>query len=626
MIKKSLVIYFCLLFLVSACAPPTKTSTESPLARQARQLEQEQRFPEAAQLWLQLAQTQGELSAYLPATEAWIAAEQWQRAQTTLSRADSGFAQLSEREQQHYWVLKAEIAMEQHRYDRARSAMARLPERIDSSWRRRAERINTQLAQLAQGPAARQLNRLLSLPENNAAQITPNFVDLATLPTAELTQLRQLRTNARELAWLDLAIAARHTLIARQDSGAVMSQWWNQHANAGPNPEQATKLVVAFHRSFTYPQKIAVLLPLSGSFEAAGKAIRNGLLAAWSELPSAQRPQLDFIALNDSPESATGALLEAHEGQYDWIIGPLRRETVNTVLQFPGSTIPLLLLNRPDAGIQAPAGLPVYSFALLPEDDAAASAQQALNAGHHSALVLHSDDSWGQRVAQAFTDAFTFGGGQVLHSERFNPKESNHSVQLRTALGLNEANARQRRMRSLLGVPVGFEPVPRQDIDMIFLGARVVQARQLRPQLRFFDAGELPIFATSQVYSGRNDPRNDRDLDDVQFPSAPWLLDQGQQQPAKSQLRQWFAQLDSAGSARLFALGMDVMAVLPYLSFMQNDPNAQLAGAHGQLSVDPQGLVLRALQASQFVDGSVELMPNNEPNGTSTAPEASPLP
>lgn len=608
MIKKSLLAYFCLLFLVSACAPPTKTSTESPLARQARQLEQEQRFDEAAALWLEIAQSQNQGSAYLAAAHAWARQQQWDRAENALGQAQTFLNSFNEREQQHYWILNAEVALGQHRYDRARNAMAQLPERLQSRYRSRAERIEDHLAQLAQGPAARLLNRLLALPETDSQAIIPGFVALAALPTAELSQLRQLRTDARELAWLDLAVAARRTLIARSDSGNVMSQWWNQHANAGPNPELATKLVVAFHRSFSYPQKIAVLLPLNGSFEAAGKAIRNGLLAAWSEVPEAQRPQLDFIALNDNPESATGALLEAHEGQYDWIIGPLRRETVNTVLQFPGSTIPLLLLNRPDAGLQAPAGLPAYSFALLPEDDAAASAQQALAAGHRSALVLHSDDSWGQRVAQAFTDAFTFGGGQVLYSERFNPKESNHSVQLRTALGLNEANARQRRIRSLLGLPVGFEPVPRQDIDMIFLGARVVQARQLRPQLRFFDAGELPIFATSQVYSGREDPRNDRDLDDVQFPSAPWLLDQGQQQPAKSQLRQWFAQLDSAGSARLFALGMDVMAVLPYLNFLQNDPAARLQGAHGQLSVDAQGLVLRQLQAQQFVDGRVEAM------------------
>lgn len=599
----------CTSILLTACAPQPRQEPQSPLELQAQTLQAEGDYMAAAELWREIAATKPEASAFLiRAADNWRLAQNWDAVADSLAAVD--IQQLTAKQRAEFLILSAESALHQHQYGLAQQALSQITN-TPASLQKRFQAINEELLARSQGPAATSLHNLMlttSSPTPDSDAILEHFVHLASGNEQDLESLRQLRTDSAELAWIDLALIARTTLFKREPTGTLMRTWWDQYFAAGPNPEVATRAVSAFHRSFQYPQKVAVLLPLQTNLRSAASAIRDGMLSAWASLPQNQRPQLSFFALDDSEESAVGALLEAHEQGFDWIVGPLRRETVNSVLQFPSSTLPMLVLNRADEHIQPPPGLPVFSFALRPEDEATASAQLAINQGHQRALVLHSQDSWGQRVADAFSAEFSAAGGEVLHAQAFNPVESNHSPQLRSALGLNEADARYRRIRSLLGLPVGFNPVPRQDIDMIFLGARVTQARQLRPQLKFFDAGNIPIFATTQVYSGRYDPRNDRDLDDVQFPTSPWLLDQGQHQPSRQESEQWFESLDNAASARFFALGIDVIQLLPYLSYLQGDPNSSIAGAHGELSIDEKGFIHRGLSPVRFNDGRATLV------------------
>lgn len=616
--------------IVQACAPTSRPLVESPLERQARQLNLEGDYRQAATLWEQLAQQSPRPAPYLlEAAQAWMRLGEWETALLILN--DIEIVNLTLEEQDVYFLLVAENALQLKQYDVAQNALRQL--RSDNELKRRhrlrQQRVAEELNRLAQGPGATLLNQLTSAYALNLPNISQWFNDLAWLPTAELERLRMLRIDPIEQAWLDLAIVARSTLMNRQQTGAALMFWWNSHLQAGPDPETAGVLINGFHESFKHPPRIAVLLPLNSSLKAAAEAIREGLLSAWATLPAEQRPQLNFFALDDNPQSAVGALMEAREQGHDWIIGPLRRAAVNAVSQVPGNTIPLLLLNQPQARsidpnlvgpladtnpVDPPViergytdGLPIFSFALLPEDEARASARMAREAGHETALLLHSDDSWGERVAFAFRQSFEEQGGRILQQAHFDPGSSNHAVQLRGLLGLNQATMRQRRLQSLLGVPLGFKAVPRNDSDIIFLGARARQARQLRPQFKFFDAGEFPIYATVQVYSGRDDPRNDHDLNDIQFPLAPWMLNRGNPRPSRRQAWQWFGGIENITNARLYALGLDAFRLLPYLSYLKADPSQRISGAHGELSLDENGKVQRHLQSARFRNGMARL-------------------
>ncbi|HRE30628.1 MAG TPA: penicillin-binding protein activator, partial [Candidatus Berkiella sp.] len=65
----------------------------------------------------------------------------------------------------------------------------------------------------------------------------------------------------------------------------------------------------------------------------------------------------------------------------------------------------------------------------------------------------------------------------------------------------------------------------RQDVDVIVMAAPPAQARQLKPLFDFYYAEDVPVLATSSIYSGSQNPRSDRDVNGVVFCDMPWLLD-----------------------------------------------------------------------------------------------------
>ena len=73
-----------------------------------------------------------------------------------------------------------------------------------------------------------------------------------------------------------------------------------------------------------------MLLPLEGGLAAAGAAIRDGLLSAF--LDDSRQASLRFYATGDDPQSAVSAYFDAMSEGAEWIIGPLRRESVQALL------------------------------------------------------------------------------------------------------------------------------------------------------------------------------------------------------------------------------------------------------------------------------------------------------
>jgi len=132
---------------------------------------------------------------------------------------------------------------------------------------------------------------------------------------------------------------------------------------------------------------------------------------------------------------------------------------------------------------------------------------------------------------------------------------------------------------------------------------RPQQARLLLPQLRLAGYANVPVFATSHIFSGNNNPGMDRDLDGVEFCDAPWLFDAVPSLPKRSEV---VRSLDSARGAggRLFAMGMDAYALLPYMDWLAQRPDSYLAGATGQLAEDNLGRVQRLLTWARFDNGT----------------------
>ncbi|RMD78059.1 MAG: penicillin-binding protein activator [Gammaproteobacteria bacterium] len=350
------------------------------------------------------------------------------------------------------------------------------------------------------------------------------------------------------------------------------------------------------------PRRLALLLPLSGAYAALGRAVRDGFLAAYWAGP--ERPEVLVLDTGGQAEGALEAYREAAAQGAGWVVGPLAKEAVRALRAQGRLPVPVLALNRSGEPGPPPAGF--YAFGLAPEDEAAAAAERAWLEGHNQALLLAPRGDWGSRVLTAFARHWSGLGGEVLAAEVYDPSRTDFAAPLQRLLAIDASRARARALERLLGRPLRFEPRRRQDADLVFLAAFPAQGRQIRPQLRFYYAGDLPVYATSAIYAGHPDPVRDRDLDGVRFPDIPWVL--RDRDPLLEALRRLWPER-TARLIRLYALGVDAYRLVPELPRLAAFPFETVPGATGRLSLDPRHRVHRQLLWARFAGGRPRLLP-----------------
>ena len=124
---------------------------------------------------------------------------------------------------------------------------------------------------------------------------------------------------------------------------------------------------------------------------------------------------------------------------------------------------------------------------------------------------------------------------------------ANKSIEQILQLDLSQGRARD--LKQLLG-SFEFEPRRRQDVDAIFMLATPRLGRQIKPLLAFHYAGEIPVYATSDIYEGT--AQSEPDLNGIIFSNLPWFF---QNTPEKNSLLK--NNEAPAKLQRLYALGVD---------------------------------------------------------------------
>ncbi len=182
---------------------------------------------------------------------------------------------------------------------------------------------------------------------------------------------------------------------------------------------------------------------------------------------------------------------------------------------------------------------------------------------------------------------------------------NDYSDQIQTALRLKDSQSRHKRLENALGTTLAFQPRKRGDIDLLFTPAPAATARQIRPQLRFFFAGDLPAYATSDAYEPG--VAGNQDLDGLIFPDMPWMLgaDGTSARLRAATSEAWGA--DVRGRGRLYAFGYD--AWLLYQGLRGGAAlSAPIDGVTGRLSVDSERRVRRELDWAQMRGGVPRLL------------------
>ncbi len=623
-----IITFGCLLLLAACQTSPTQRGLDpGVLSARAEALYDQADYPAAAEIWESLIVSDpGNASTWtLRAADAWVRNGEPNIAANRLIKLNQ--ATLNPQQLAHWQLLRTELVLLQG--DRAAAGLLfeRLTQQLDElpDWLNdRVARLNVQLGDprlLAATGALSQLRADSPITTRRQA-----FNELANLPGKLLAELEtgaepddQPLLGAIRLA-RSQAVSRHFALLNTPEASFPTDPEALSELTASISTPNLRQLIQQYPAQLKQSGIIAVLLPNTGPLKTAAEAIHQGIVSSWLYLPEETRPQLAFIDSGNSNRDARGAYFSAVDSGADWIIGPLRKESVAALIDLPNRNLPMLALNQPERTLNAlgPSqpfddSATHYIFALPPEDGARAAANLATLQGHKNTIVLRPSSNSGLRLAEAFSAEFNQLGGRVLQTSTYPNDSVEYTDVLAGALRLDASLQRHAVLQRRLGLDeLGFRQQGRSDVDALFIAGNSAQARLLLPQLKYLDLDYLPVYATRNVYEGNPNPRRDRDLNGLFFAQQGWLTDQPPL-PKLSTVRQWFPANRNALLAELFGLGRDSLLLVPYLTMLQGDQGLLLQAASGQLQVNNDGYITRQLQAMRFRNGRPVIV-NTNPN------------
>ncbi len=379
--------------------------------------------------------------------------------------------------------------------------------------------------------------------------------------------------------WAKLAIISKREGNKTTDLIPALIAWRTQYPNHPGNslfPDNA-KLTQLLNTSA--PQHIAILLPLTGPVGQQGKIVRSGYLKAYYA-NHAQTKHSQTVAFYDtslSPDISSIYQKALSDGA-DFIVGPLTKESVQTLSQQNRFNYPTLALNYTDTN-----SLPnnFYEFGLSPVDEAQQLADKARSEGRSSALIITTQNEWGQRVAKELTSRWQTDGGKVQEVLYIAP---NADLTQSIAALLQIHQKVDRDNKPLDNSKTALEQERRHDFDVIFLLTPPQTARQVVPLLRYYYVNNVPLYATSVVYSGTPSPTRDMDINGVTFADIPWVL-------------------HGKHSSRLAAVGTDAYTISNEMPRLTNIPHFPIYGATGAMTLNSKQQIYRRLPWTTIHNG-----------------------
>lgn len=362
---------------------------------------------------------------------------------------------------------------------------------------------------------------------------------------SKLIALQRTQLNPTDSAWIELALISKQKTINTAQLAKALIDWRMRNPSHPANQLIPDNNTLSQLERLPTPEHIAVLLPQGGTYASSSQQIRDGFLNSYySHLNQTTKQSIKFYDTANASNVNQVYQQAINEGA-DFIIGPLLKEHVQQLSATKNFHAPTLALNYTDANLST---LPTnfYEFGLLPEDEASQIAERAYEAGQEDALIIAPQNKWGERFTLAFSTRWKALGGNIQDTLYYTAN-ADFNKEIATLLKI-DATVDKKLMKESNNKTV-LEKQRRQDFNVIFLFAPSKEAHIIVPLLKYYYAGNVPVYASSTIYSGKVKPENDIDLNGVIVCDIPQLKQDNQANPAN----------------RLFAVGQD--AYLLSLSF-----------------------------------------------------------
>ena len=416
-------------------------------------------------------------------------------------------------------------------------------------------------------------------------------------------ELEDLRINAPDelISWFELSLISQTYKYQPKKLENAIDGWAQRYQNHYAHRLITNELINKSMQLVQRPSKIGLLLPIKGKHKKSATAVRDGFLAAWY-LDKQEKADIQIYDANNI--NIIEVYQQALKDGVDYIVGPLEKEAVNQLYDNTDISVKILALNRQDQKEAQSSNKNLIQFGLSPEDEAIQIAKIAMSDGHKRALVLTPGTPWGNRLAETFIQHWIELGGEISKQISFLDNTTDFSTPVKELLNIDKSEQRARDLRNKLNIKIHNVERRRKDVDFIFTAAVPEDARQLIPQIRFHRADNLPIYSTSDIYTGIIDSAKDIDLNDVIFVDMPWILDSERQLSIIQDVlnRNWSQ--EKSRYRRLYALGVDAYNLIPDINRLIQEQNSLMLGETGNLTIDSANIVKRNnLRKAKFVEG-----------------------
>ena len=397
---------------------------------------------------------------------------------------------------------------------------------------------------------------------------------LSTFTPQQQQNLSQNTQNPNLLYWLDSNNFSRNSNIQILPStGPLANTTKNSIPSTWPNNS---------------PKQIAVLLPYRSNFANAAKQFETGFNQAHNSNTSNLKPQLRFYDVGNG--DIRNKMSIAIQNGADFIVGPLGKRDAEVALATT-SPVPILAIGGQNFNQSNK-----YTFSLSPEAEGVAIAQHARSKGYQRAIILTPNIANNTRLSDAFQSAWQSLGGSTQTYE-FSKGEFDHSATVKLALGIYASEQRYNELSGIIGNKPKFNANPKGGIDMILLASNFDDAKNLKPQINFFNGHKLPTYGSSSLNRLSALAGEKADLDGLIIPEMTALIDTTNNTSTNPQAPR-------AKISRLEALGFDSYQLIPIINTLNQQTYYQ--GKTGKLLIDTSGNIIRNPSWAKFSSGKLK--------------------